>query len=66
LKYNGKNFKKSLKTHDRKTAERKLAEFLKQIENKEAEIPDCLFQEFADKWLASIKPRLKESPSSTQ
>ena len=58
---NGKNLKESLKTHDRKLAKRKLAEFIKKIENKEAEIPDYLFQDFVDKRLESIKPRLKAS-----
>jgi hypothetical protein len=37
----------SLETHDRKTAERKLGEFVKKIEQKEAEIPDGLFQDFS-------------------
>lgn len=61
FKHKGKNFKKSLGTHDRKTADRRLVDFVKQIENKEAEVPDFLFQDFKDKWLESIKPHLKES-----
>jgi hypothetical protein len=36
-------------------------DFIKQIENKEAEVPDFLFQDFTAKWLESIKPHLKES-----
>ncbi len=43
-----------------KFAERRLAEFIKKIENKEAEIPDGLFQDFAENWLDGIKPRVKE------
>jgi hypothetical protein len=34
--FNGKNFKGSLETHDRKTAEHKLGEFVKKIEQKES------------------------------
>jgi len=59
--FNGKNFKKSLETHDRKLADRKLADFIKQIESKEAETPDLLFQDLATRWLESIKPHLKAS-----
>jgi hypothetical protein len=40
---------------------RNLVDFIKQIENKEAEVPDFLFRDFADKWLESIKPHLKET-----
>lgn len=59
--FNGKNFKKSLDMHNRKLADRKLTDFVKQIESKEAEIPDMLFQDFTVKWLESLKPHLKES-----
>jgi len=45
----------------RKTANRKLVDFIKQIENKEPEVPSRRFQDLADKWLESIKPHLKES-----
>lgn len=34
---------------------------MKQIENKEAEVPDFPFQDFANKWLERIRPHLKES-----
>jgi integrase len=61
LRLKGKNFKSSLGTHDRKTADRKLSDYIKEIENKEAELPDVYFPEFADKWLETIKPRLKAS-----
>ncbi len=57
--FNGKTFKKSLETHDRQLASRKLAEYIKQIESKEAETPDLLFQDFAAQWLESVKPHLK-------
>jgi integrase len=56
-----KSHKGSLKTHDRKLAERKLAEFIQKIENKEQEKPDVVFQDFADRWLETIKPDLKAS-----
>jgi hypothetical protein len=37
-----------------------LKDFIGQIENKEPEAPDFLFQGFAEKGLESIKPHLKE------
>jgi len=36
-----------------------LVDFIKQIENKEAEVADFLFQDFADKWRERIEPHLK-------
>jgi integrase len=59
--FNGKNFKKGLDTHDRQLANRKLANFIKQIESKEAEMPDLFFQDFTVRWLESIKPHLKHT-----
>ena len=56
----GRNHKQSFKTHDRKLAERKLAEFLQKIEKKETQVADIAFDSLADEWLASIKPRLKD------
>lgn len=57
----GKNHKQSFKTHDRKTADRKLVDFLAKIEKKEEQAEDSTFATFADEWLATIKPRMKES-----
>jgi integrase len=59
--HEGKSYKKSLDTHDRKTAEGELAKFVKKIEQKEELGPDATFDAFADEWLAVIKPRMKES-----
>jgi len=39
-------------------------DFVEQIENKEAEVLDWWFKAFADKWLESIKPHLKESSNA--
>lgn len=61
FKLAGKHYKKSLGTHDRKTADRKLADYVKEIENKEQEAPDVDFGTFADSWLETIKPDLKDS-----
>ena len=61
LHHQGKSYKKCLDTHDRKTAERKLLDFQKQIESRSNEFPDILFEELAVKWLESIKAGVKES-----
>ena len=57
----GKSHKQSLNTHDRKTADRELAEFIKKIEKKEEQTEDVTFSKFVEEWLASIKPRMKAS-----
>ncbi len=57
---NGKQYKESLNTHDRKTADRELGVFLEKIEKKEEQAEDAVFGVFADEWLAVIKPRMKE------
>ena len=61
LHHKGKSYKKCLDTHDRKTAERKLADFEKQIERRSVETPDLLYQDLQTKWLEAIKTGLKES-----
>jgi integrase len=61
LKKHGRQYKKSLDTHDRQTAGRKLADFEKEVERQAGEGPDLQFEEIAKKWLASIKPHLKAS-----
>ncbi len=60
FKKDGKQYKQSLETHDRATANRELAAFIKKIENKTKEEADVLFTELADEWLATIKPRMKD------
>jgi len=60
FKFKGKTYKKSLKTHDRKTAERKLRDFISEVQEEEQLKPDMTFKELAEKWLASLyelKPR---------
>ena len=61
FKKDGKQYKQSLETHDRAKANRKLAEFIEKIENKTEEKEDVLFTDLADEWLATIKPRMKDS-----
>ena len=58
---NGKQYKKCLETHDRLTAENKLKEFQREIENGLADGPDLTFGELADKFLESVRPHLKQS-----
>ena len=60
MKKHGKQYKQSLDTHDRKTADRKLTEFEKKVEREADEMPDVLFEDHAETWLASIKAGLKE------
>jgi len=40
---------------------RNLKDFIGQIEHKEPEVPNGTLRPFADKWLESTKPHLKES-----
>jgi hypothetical protein len=61
FKPDDKKIKKSLKTHDRKKADRELAALIQKIENKTQEKPDLVLEALADEWLASVKPRMKES-----
>jgi hypothetical protein len=60
FKFKGKTYKKSLKTHDRKTADRKLRDFISEVQEEDKLQPDMTFKDVAEKWLASLyglKPR---------
>ena len=52
--FEGKQYKKSLKTHDRKQADRELAAFVKKIEAKAVEAPDITFEDAARRWLDDL------------
>jgi hypothetical protein len=60
MKKDGKQYKQSLDNHDRKTADRKLADFEKKVEREANEKPDVLFEDLSKRWLATIKHGLKE------
>lgn len=54
LRYLGKDYKASLGTHDRKTADRKLKDFQNKIENEHHLKPDITFKDASDKWIESL------------
>jgi hypothetical protein len=49
IHYTGRSYKKCLETHDRKTAERRLSDFEKQIERQSLQTPDLLHQDLSAK-----------------
>lgn len=59
----GKKFKRSLKTTDRKIAERKLADFRRGIArlSEKVSASRITFRELAERWLDTLKPHLKAS-----
>lgn len=63
VKRTGKQFRKSLKTADRKLAERRLAEFKSKVGRLRSlrAVKKVLFEEAADEWLQSVKFKLKPS-----
>lgn len=62
LKRAGKQFRRSLKTKDRKLAERRLAELRQQIGNISlSEDGTASFEDVARRWVETTRPSLKES-----
>ena len=62
LKRGGKKFKRSLKTRDRKLAERRLAKLKKEVANLSlTEDSDITFENLAKRWLETVKHSLKTS-----
>ncbi len=62
LKRGGKQFRRSLRTIDRKLAERRLAELRREIGNLSlAEDANVSFEDLADRWLDMTRHALKES-----
>ena len=63
VKRTGKQFRKSLRTTDRKLAERRLADFKGKVGGLRslAAAKKVLFNEVADNWLAAVKFQLKAS-----
>jgi integrase len=62
VKRGDKQFRRSLKTKDRKLAERRLTEMRSQVANLTiTDESDCEFRELADRWLETVQHSMKES-----
>jgi len=63
VKRSGKQYRRSLKTKDRKLAERKLADFRQKVGQLSltASASQITFSDLAARWLESLKPTLKQS-----
>ncbi len=63
VKRMGKQIRKSLKTKDRKLAERRLKQLRAEIEklNPKKEDRNITFKELAERWIQTIQPHLKEA-----
>ncbi len=63
VKRSGKQFRRSLKTKDRRLAERKLGDFRAKVGllSTTARASDFTFEDIAKRWLESLKPTLKPS-----
>ena len=62
FKRGGKKFKRSLKTKDRKLAERRLAKLKKEVASLSlTEDSDITFKDLAARWLETVKHSLKTS-----
>lgn len=63
VKRSGKQYRRSLKTKDRKLAERKLADFRQKVSQLSltASASQITFSDLAARWLEALKPTLKQS-----